>query len=71
MIGPGGLLLVILHLFGCPSFSFDGWGVAKEYVTKLGCEKYIIIIAVTYLAPLEMLLPISEIMRQTVSWISW
>jgi hypothetical protein len=31
-------------------------GVAKEYITKLGCEKYYH--RVTYLAPLEMLLPI-------------
>jgi hypothetical protein len=28
-------------------------GVAKEYITKLGCEKYIR--RVTYCAPLEML----------------
>jgi hypothetical protein len=40
MIGPGGLLLVVPHLFiCCPSFSFMG-GVAKEYITKLGCEIY-------------------------------
>jgi hypothetical protein len=36
MIGPGGLLLAY---FCCPTFSFIG-GVAKEYITKLGCEKY-------------------------------
>jgi hypothetical protein len=36
----------------CPSFSFIG-GVAKEYGTKLGCEKYFL--RVTYSAPLEML----------------
>jgi hypothetical protein len=39
MIGPGGLLLVVPPLICCPSFSFMG-GVAKEYITKLGCEKY-------------------------------
>ncbi len=37
----------------CPSFSFIG-GVAKEYITKLGCEKYFR--RVTYWASLEMLL---------------
>jgi hypothetical protein len=36
----------------CPTFSFMG-GVAKEYLTKLGCEKYFQ--RVTYWAPLEML----------------
>jgi hypothetical protein len=35
----------------CPSFSFIG-GVAKEYITILGCEKYFC--RVTYWAPLEM-----------------
>jgi hypothetical protein len=35
MIGPGGLLLVVLLS-----------GVGKEYVTKLGCEKYFL--TVTY-----------------------
>jgi hypothetical protein len=40
MIGPGGLLLVVPHSFAVlVSFSFMG-GVAKEYITKLGCEKY-------------------------------
>jgi hypothetical protein len=33
----------------CPSFSFVA-GVAKEYITKLGCEKYFL--RVTYWAPL-------------------
>jgi hypothetical protein len=32
MIRPGGLQLVVPHLFAFPSFSFIGW-VAKEYVT--------------------------------------
>ncbi len=36
----------------CLGFSFIG-GVAKEYITKLGCEKYFR--RVTYWAPLEML----------------
>jgi hypothetical protein len=36
MIGPGGLLLVVPHLFALPVFCFMG-GVAKEYITKLGC----------------------------------
>jgi len=36
----------------CPSFSFIG-GVANEYITKLGCEKYFL--RVTYWAPLAML----------------
>ncbi len=41
MIRPGGLLLVRLPSpIYCPSFSFMG-GVAKEYITKLGCEKYL------------------------------
>jgi hypothetical protein len=39
MIGPDGLLLVVSHLFAVHSFSFMG-GVAREYMTKLGCEKY-------------------------------
>jgi hypothetical protein len=43
MIGPGGLLLVILHLFCCPPVSVLWVGVAKEYITELGCEKYVII----------------------------
>jgi hypothetical protein len=37
----------------CPSFSFMG-GDAKEYITKLGCEKYFR--RITYWTPLEMLL---------------
>jgi hypothetical protein len=39
MNGPGGLLLVVPHLFAVLGFSFI-CGVAKEYITKLGCEKY-------------------------------
>jgi hypothetical protein len=38
MIAPGGLLLVVPHIFAVPAFSFMG-GVAKEYITKFGCEK--------------------------------
>ncbi len=41
-------------LICCPSFTFRG-GVAKEYRTKLECEKYFR--RVTYWASLEMLLP--------------
>jgi hypothetical protein len=52
MIGPGGLLLVVPSPICCPPFSFVG-GVAEEYITKLGCEKYFL--RVTYSAPLEML----------------
>jgi hypothetical protein len=37
MIGLGGLLLVVLHLFAVPVSVLWG-GVAKEYITKLGCE---------------------------------
>jgi hypothetical protein len=48
MIGPGGLLSPVC----CPSLSFIS-GVAKEYITKLGCEKYFP--RITYCAPLEML----------------
>jgi hypothetical protein len=40
MIRPGGLLLVISPPICCPAFSFIIGGVAKEYITKLGCEKY-------------------------------
>jgi hypothetical protein len=40
MIRPGGLLLVIPPRICCPGFSFIIGGVAKEYITKLGCEKY-------------------------------
>jgi hypothetical protein len=36
MIVPGGLLLIVPHLF---AVGFMG-GVAKKYITKLGCEKY-------------------------------
>jgi hypothetical protein len=40
MIGPGGLLLVILHLFAVP-VSVLWVGLQKSmYITKLGCEKY-------------------------------
>jgi hypothetical protein len=38
MIGPGGLLLIVTTYLLC-QFQFYGWGVAKEYITKLGCEK--------------------------------
>ncbi len=51
MIGPGGLLLVVPRPICCPSFSFIG-GIAKEYITKLGCENYFR--SITYRAPLEM-----------------
>ncbi len=41
MIGPGGLLLVVPHLFAVRvSVSFMGGGVARKKITKLGCEKY-------------------------------
>jgi hypothetical protein len=41
MIRPGGLLLVVPpHLFAVVPASVLWVGVAKEYVTKLGCEKY-------------------------------
>jgi hypothetical protein len=39
MIGPGGLLLAVPHLFDVSSFGFMD-GVVKEYITKLGGEKY-------------------------------
>jgi hypothetical protein len=39
MIGPGGLLLVVPAPICCPSFILMD-GVAKKYITKLGCEKY-------------------------------
>jgi hypothetical protein len=39
MIGPGGLLLVVPHLFVVP-VSLLWVGVAKKQITKLGCEKY-------------------------------
>jgi len=41
----------------CPNFSFVG-GVAKQYSTKLGCEKYFP--RVPYWAPLEILLVATE-----------
>jgi hypothetical protein len=51
MISTCGLLLVAPPI--CyRNFSFIG-GVAKEYITKLGCEKYFR--RVMYQAPLEML----------------
>jgi hypothetical protein len=37
MIGPGGLLVVVARLSAVPVSVFMG-GVAKEYITKLGCE---------------------------------
>ncbi len=40
MIHPGGLLLVVVPPPVCsPHLSFMG-EVAKEYITKLGCQKY-------------------------------
>jgi hypothetical protein len=39
MIRPGGLLLVVLDLFAVP-VSVLWVGLHKEYITKLGCEKY-------------------------------
>jgi hypothetical protein len=45
MIGPGGLLLVVPHLFAVP-VSVLLVGLQKEYITKLGCEKYFL--RVTY-----------------------
>ncbi len=43
MIGPGGLLLELSSLppICCPNCSFMG-GVAKEYITKLGCEFFFV-----------------------------
>jgi hypothetical protein len=40
MIGPGGLSLVVSHLFAVPVSVLLIDGVAKEYITKLGCEKH-------------------------------
>jgi hypothetical protein len=45
MIGPGGLLLVVPHLFAVrvllSEFQLVSWvGVARKKITKLGCEKY-------------------------------
>jgi hypothetical protein len=45
----------------CLSFSFMGW-VAKEYITKLGCEKYFR--RLTYWAPVGMLLVKKVIMTR-------
>jgi hypothetical protein len=47
----------------CASFSFMG-GVAKEYITELGCEKYFR--RVTYQALLEMLLSLSRVTYVTL-----
>ncbi len=39
MIGLGGLLLVVSHLFAVPDFSFSSMGrVGKRQITRLGCE---------------------------------
>jgi hypothetical protein len=43
MIRPGGLLLLVPHPFAVPVFM---GGLVKEYMTKLGCEKYFL--RVTY-----------------------
>jgi hypothetical protein len=41
MIGPGGLLLVVSHLFAVPDSSFSFMGrVGKKQITRLGCERY-------------------------------
>jgi len=41
IIGPGGLLLVVPHLFAVPVLVL--WvGLPKKYTTKLGCEKYVV-----------------------------
>jgi hypothetical protein len=39
MIGPGGSLLVVSHLFAVP-VSVLWVGLQKSKITKLGCEKY-------------------------------
>jgi hypothetical protein len=39
LIGPGGLLLVVPHLFAVSVFQ-SYYEVLKEEITKLGCEKY-------------------------------
>jgi hypothetical protein len=39
MIGPGGLLLVVPHLFAV-IVSISWLGFARKKITKLGCEKY-------------------------------
>jgi hypothetical protein len=55
MIRPGGLpLLVPPPICWLSQFQFFLVGVAKEYVTKLRCEKYFCRVA--YWVPLEMLL---------------
>jgi hypothetical protein len=40
LIGPGGLLLVVPCRFAADPVSVLLVGFAKEYITKLGCEKY-------------------------------
>jgi hypothetical protein len=40
MIGPGGLLLLVPHLFAVP-VSVLLVELQKEYITKLKCEKYV------------------------------
>ncbi len=53
MIRPGGLLLVVPHIFAAP-VSVSWVGLQNSiYLTRLGCEKYFH--RVTYGAPLEML----------------
>jgi hypothetical protein len=52
MIDPGGLLLVLPHVYAVPSFSFIG-GIAKKEAVKL--RHLILLSRVTYGAPLEML----------------
>jgi hypothetical protein len=44
------VISIVPHLFAIPVFSFIG-GVIKDYITELGCEKYLL--RVTYWAPLE------------------
>ncbi len=44
MISPGGLLLVVPHLFAVPNSQFQFVGVGfpkKKKKSKLGCEKYL------------------------------
>jgi hypothetical protein len=42
MIGPGGLLLVVPHLFALLVLVSVSWvGVARKEITKLGCEKHV------------------------------
>jgi hypothetical protein len=41
MIGPGGLLLVVSHLFAVPDSSFSLMDrVGKKQITSLGCENF-------------------------------